>query len=139
MAVANNYGTEIVFGLGGFMLVIIGIFAGGGWVNRVRARRRYHRRKRSPIPAIIISQHGVYDEDLGFNSIRRLKSVDLQTSPKGQSTRINFLVGIHWLEYMMVENHIMQSNRWVISVFVPKGYEDEASNLVQRFQIEVLI
>ena len=138
VAVANGIEIYVLFGLAGFMAIVVAIVLGEWFINKWRINARYKRRKNSPPPATLISQYGHYHEDQGYNSLGNLQSVELKRSGKRGRAKIKFVMKARWYE-MLGDEDINVQDRWLVSVDVPKGYEAEAEALVTRFQIEVLI
>jgi|GEM_PF-6070674 len=136
----NEVDVSIIFGLAGFMLVVIGIVVGRWLYQKWGINATYKRRKQSSIPAILISHDGYYNEDTGFATLRRLKSVELKTSSGKKSAKIKFVTEVHWLErWFVADEHSHLDTRFrTLSVDVPKDKIEEAEALVRRFETEVL-
>jgi hypothetical protein len=129
-------GVEIIFGLGGFMLIVTGIVVGEYLMSKRDIQARYKRRQQMPPPQTLISRHGHYDEDLGFSTLRGARDVVYKASKKTTRAQINFTVHRRWWEGGSDEYYTPRV--WTVRVKVPKGYEEEAQALVERFQNEVL-
>ena len=136
--IANGIEIIVLFGLGGFMLIVCAIVVGEWLSSKWSIRGQYKRRKRNPLPAVLISQNGHYDEDQGYDSLKGLETIEFKRNGKKGRAKINFVIKARWYEGLSDEYANLE-DKWFISVNVPKGYEAEAEALVTRFQIEVLI
>jgi len=136
--IANGIEFYVLFGLVGFMGIVVAIVVGEWLTGKWRIRSRYKRRKNSPPPATLISEHGHYNEDQGYDSLNNLQSAELKRSGKRGRAKINFVTKARWFE-VLNDEYMNFDDRWRVVVDVPKGDEADAETLVTRFQIEVLI
>ncbi len=138
--IANGIEVDVLFGLAGFMAIVVAIFVGEWLYAKWRIHARYKRRKKLPPPAILISECGHYNEDQGYDSLRGLEKVEFKRSGKRGRAKVSFGIRESWYHSLLrSEEYVNYQERWVISVDVPKSYEAEAEALATRFQIEVLI
>jgi flagellar biosynthesis protein FliQ len=128
--------VEIIFALGGFMLIVAGIVCGEYLFNKRDIQARYKRRQQMPPPKTLVSRHGHYDEDLGFSTLRGVRKVEYKAPKKTTRAQINFTVHRRWWEG--ASDQYYTPRVWTVRVRVPKGYEEEAQALVERFRAEVL-
>lgn len=137
--VANGIEVYVLFGLAGFLAIVVAIFVGEWLYAKWQIHARYKRRKKSPPPAILISEYGHYDEDQGYNSLRGLEKIEFKRSGKRGRAKVNFGIKAQWYQRLFEPEYYGYQERWVIGVDVPKHYEADAEALVTRFQIEVLV
>lgn len=155
---------ELFVGIGAMLLIIVGGLVIGTQAGRWAARRRYQRRRSSPVPVAYVGKWGIYDEDNGFETLFGLQKVAYV--PEGAAAQAAaaseaYMASIldrdsglalttpaetrGWAEMRFTVRYwrafrpdTWREYRGHITVRVPPGREGEAQALIQRYQAERL-
>ena len=117
--------VEVMLALGTMMLIILTIALVPAIISRRRAHSTYQRRMSSPPPRALIGKGGVYDEDRGYYSLRRLREVAYVAEGRPQ---LRFTVRQYTRSFGSYDVQF--------GVTVPPGCEGEAQAIAARFYNE---
>ena len=111
--------------------VVAGVTALSGLSQRWSARGQYRRQMRIATPQVYFGGDGVYHEADGFTSLRRFVSAKLTSRPAEIRLKIE-------VTYLDINDRYgaygISTTVGEVRIPVPKGREDEAATLVERYQ-----
>jgi hypothetical protein len=131
---ASGAGIEIVFGLLGFEAIIAVIITGRWLRQKLDVTARHKRRVQMPLPNVVISKHGHYHEDEGFDSLRGIQSITWKDATKSRPAKMTFTVRTPFIETLAYSRGISVPRYYEVEVAILKDDENTAKALIERFQ-----
>jgi hypothetical protein len=134
---SDNEEAEVFFGLAGFWVIVAGLLVSRWLRDTWNINARYQRRHGAPAPNYVISRTGAYHEDEGFESLRRIESLEWKEATKSRPAKMIFTARISFVEEWLTNNEHSAVQRWyIVEVPVLKDDETKAAILMQRFKAE---